>query len=117
MVDITYYIISVTYLSRSEKFCRFCQPITHLCNLCDVRLQTVRDLGSMTGSESLAPPYTPGPPALLLGITGRPVCRSYSHVGQDVIKMSTQREFYLVAFPDLAHEVAERLIDIDTLLC
>ena len=103
--------IPVTYLSRGEKFCQVCQPITHLCNLC---LQTVRALGSMAGSESLAPSCTPGPPAL--ATTDRLVCCSYCQVRHDVIKISTQQEFYLVAFPDLAHEVAERLVDVDTLL-
>ena len=93
LVDITYYIIFLTYLSRSEKFCRFCQPITHLCDVCDVRLQTIWALGSMTGSESLALPRPPGPPAL--AITDRLACCSYCHVRHEV---NATRIFTLLHF-------------------
>jgi hypothetical protein len=47
-------------------------------------LWTVRTVGSRTGSESLALPYTLGPLALELAITGGPVSCSYYHVKHDV---------------------------------
>ena len=65
--------------------------------------------------ESLAPPYTPGPPTPELAITGRPVCCSYVS-RQTQRETSTRQQIYLVVFPNLAHKVAESFIDVDTLL-